>query len=208
MTNGVGSFVATGYSSVKGENNTYVVSEGILNETALKAAIAAGKDVKLGADITLTSYLNTTKDVKVNLNGHNITANGLPFYVTGGTLTLEGEGTVKGSSNNNMAQPAVWASTNGNVIINGGTYTVGTDANGNTNDCILANGGTITINGGTFSNTGTYDSNVGGVVINAHNSKENSKVTINGGTFKPAEGCVAYEVADVEAGRIVLTSNN
>ena len=176
------------------------------NEAELKIAVAAGKDVMLGANITLTSYLTTTKDVTVNLNGHNITANGVPFYVTGGTLTLEGEGTVKGSSNNNMAQPAVWAATNGNVIINGGTYTVGTDANGNTNDCILANGGTITINGGTFSNTGTYNPSAGGVVINAHNSKENSRVTINGGTFNPAKGCVAYEEADVEAGRVILNN--
>ncbi|MBR4845810.1 MAG: hypothetical protein IKU98_05260, partial [Bacteroidaceae bacterium] len=123
------------------ENNQQVASE-----AQLKAAIANGGIITLTDDITLTSYLTTTENVTVNLNGHNITANGVPFYVTGGTLTLEGEGTVKGSSNNSMAQPAVWAATNGNVIINGGTYTVGTDANGNTNDCILANGGTITIN--------------------------------------------------------------
>ena len=188
--------------------NGRIVLNSVANESELKIAIEAGGDVNLGADIALTSYLTFTKDATLNLNGKNITANGLSFYVTGGTLTIEGEGIVTSSANNNNNQAAVWAATNGSVIINGGTYTVGTDANGNTNDCIYANGGTITINNGTFSNKGTYDPAAGGVVINAHNSKENSKVIINGGTFKPADGCVPYEDADVNAGRVVISTSN
>ena len=174
---------------------------------ALQVAIAAGVDVQLGADITLSTYLRSTKDVTVNLNDHNITSGGLAFYVTGGTLTIDGEGIVTGNSGNSYSQPAVWAATNGKVVIKNGTYTVGSDANGNTNDCIYANGGEITINGGTFSNSGTYSTSAGGVVINAHNSTANSKVIVNGGTFNPATGCVAYEQADVDAGRVEWNIN-
>ena len=174
---------------------------------ALQTAIAAGVDVKLGADITLTTYLASTKDVTVNLNDHNITSGSLAFYVTGGTLTIDGEGIVTGNSGNSYSQPAVWAATNGKVVIMNGTYTVGSDANGNTNDCIYANGGEITINGGTFSNSGIYSTSAGGVVINAHNSTPNSKVIVNGGTFNPATGCVPYEVADVDAGRVEWNIN-
>ena len=47
---------------------------------------------------------------------------------------------------------------------------------------------------------------MGGVVINANNTVANSKVFINGGTFNPAVGCVAYEVKDVETGRVELNT--
>ena len=172
-------------------------------EEAIKEA-KSGAKIRLARNIELNSYLTISEDVTLNLNGKNITASGCALYVNGGTLTIEGEGTVIGSSGNNNNQPAVWAATNGAVVINGGTYNVGSDGSGKTNDCIYANGGVITIYAGTFSNTGTYDPSAGGVVINANNKKESSKVIINGGTFNPAEGCVAYEQQDVDEGRVVV----
>jgi len=138
-------------------------------------------------------------NITLDLNGKTITSSGDGIEITAGTLTITGNGTVEAGEGDQWV--AVWAN-GGDAIIENGTYSVGADAEGKTNDCIYAKGGTITINGGTFSNTGEYDVNAGGVVINAHNTVDNSHVIVNAGTFNPATGCVAYEVKDVEEGRV------
>ena len=97
---------------------------------------------------------------------------------------------------------AVWAN-GGIVIIENGSFSVGTDPNGNTNDCLYAKGGTIVVNGGNFKNSGEYNPSMGGVVVNAHNSIENSLVIVNGGEFEAPEGGVVVEQADLDNGRVI-----
>jgi hypothetical protein len=142
-----------------------------------------------------------SKNLTIDMNGKKLTSAGDGFEVVSGTLTLKGNGFVEAGSGAGWA--AVWAN-GGNVVIENGTYSVGADANGCTNDCIYAKGSQITINGGTFSNAGTYIPSAGGVVVNANNTVADSKVIVNGGVFNPAEGCVAYEQGDVDAGRVVI----
>lgn len=162
----------------------------------------AGETVVLQTSLDLSTALVITKDITIDLNGKTITSAGDGFDVKSGTLTLTGNGYVNaGTEGGDWV--AVWAN-GGNAVIENGTYSVVIGRDDTTNDCIYAKGGQITINGGTFSNAGTYVANAGGVVINAHNTIANSKVIINGGTFNPAQGCVAYEDDDVQAGRIVL----
>ena len=172
-------------------------------EAELRAAIDAatpGSTVTLHNDVEVESAIVVSKDLTIDMNGHTLTSAGDGFEVTAGSLTISGGGMVQAGSGGQWV--AVWAN-GGNVIINDeGTFSVGADANGNTNDCIYAKGGTITINGGIFSNEGTYDASKGGVVINAHNSVTNSKVIVNAGTFNPANGCVAFETSDLNAGRL------
>ncbi|MBR5542212.1 MAG: hypothetical protein IKU64_07655 [Bacteroides sp.] len=159
MTNGVGSYVAAGYSSVAGEDGTYEVMEGILNETALKAAIAAGEtEVTLGGDIELTSsvVIRSGSNVAVNLNEYDIEATGCDAFKVLGDLTINADDESAISANGNGVC-AVWAC-GGTVTIKGGHYSVGRDSEGLRNDCIYAGwnadeqptGGQITIEGGTF----------------------------------------------------------
>ncbi|MBR5842432.1 MAG: hypothetical protein IKY64_07515 [Bacteroidaceae bacterium] len=161
----------------------------------LMAAIAEGGDVTLAADVELSEALTISKDVVLNLNGKKVTSAGDAFEVTQGTLTITGNGTVEAGEGG--AFVAVWAN-GGNVVIENGSFSVGTDAEGKCNDCIYAKGGTITINGGTYTHSGT-DSTKGGAVVNAHNTLANSKVIVNGGTFT---GYQIYETADRTEGRV------
>lgn len=178
-------------------NNSYAsetLSE-ILKKAKDEDTIVLSKNYSINEALVFDLENNIT----LNLNGKKITSSGDGIVITAGTLTITGNGTVEAGEGDQWA--AVWAN-GGNAIIENGTYSVGADAEGKTNDCIYAKDGTITINGGTFSNTGEYDVNAGGVVINANNTVANSYVIVNAGTFNPAAGCVAYEEKDVEAGRV------
>ncbi len=167
--------------------------------TAINAA-TPGSTITLHNDVESQSAIVVNKDLTIDMNGCTLASAGDGFEVTAGTLTICGGGKVQAGSGGQYV--AVWAN-GGNVILNDeGTYSVGADENGNTNDCIYAKGGSITINGGIFSNEGTYNTSKGGVVVNAHNTIANSKVVVNAGTFNPADGCVAFEKGDLDAGRL------
>ena len=198
MTDGIGSFVAAGYSSVAGGNETYTVSKGILNEAALKAAIVAGQtEITLGTDIKLTSsvVINSGNNVVLNLNGHNIEATGCDAFKALGTLTINAKDENKISASGDGVC-AVWAC-GGTVTINGGHYSVGADSEGNRNDCIYAGFnadgaktlGTIIINGGKFEYTGpsSKEQNKDGdcFLLNCANSDSpDAHIIVNGGQFK------------------------
>ena len=196
------------------DDKTYVIYEGALSETSddesivyvsaaewnLRKAVAAGGTVELGTDIILTSCLSISNDVTLKLNGHNIVATGTAFHVTGGTLTVTGEGTVSAASSQKGFCHAVWAAAGSAVAIYGGTFSVDVNEYGGTNTCIFSDGGKITINGGTFSSVaGTLG---GGNIIDVEYGTS-GKIIINGVDRVCNENVSAYDIEDVTNGLIV-----
>lgn len=189
------SYLADGYSSVETETGVFEVKSGIHTEEALKAAVAAGKtEVTLGANIDLTSSVVVSRDLVVNLNGKSIKcALSDVFVVNDGTLTINGEGLVYGSENNEGNSCAVWVNgANAKAIINNGTYKVGGDIHGESdqrNDCIYVGkaGGTIEIYGGVFEYTGAVKDgslNDGSrFLVNQNDGNATQLITVYGGTF-------------------------
>lgn len=170
---------------------------------ALKTAVAAGGEVTLGDNITASITIPKDKTVTLNLNGKTLTNEADMDTITvalGGTLTIEGTGTV---DNDSHGRAAVY--NNGTVTINGGTYTrsaekgtgkTGEDnANGNS-WYTICNHGIMTVNPGvTVTNTGTfssvfengYQSYTGNNERSNHVAGTNNAapaLTINGGTFE------------------------
>ncbi len=116
----------------------------------------------------------------LDLNGKNITNEGTSHAIlVYGDLTINGEGTVDGGNGGN--NQAIRVDANGNLTINGGTFTVGADANNSGNTTIYSsNGGNITITGGTFSSAAKFDGRYW--VINKENGTT-GVVAISGGKF-------------------------
>ena len=171
-------FVAEGYAVAINAAGNYVV-------------LPFYGEVALTEDVKLTSTLSVTKDLTLDLNGHNLTiandstelGEGDGIIVTAGTLTIKGEGTVTANTR------AIWARGNGGAVINieGGHYVGATK--GNTCEVIYASGnGVINIYGGTFE--AETEDNVSFAapqyaVLNLHgNGATGCNITVYGGSFK------------------------
>lgn len=177
---------------VYSENCTAFITGGTYSSPSAFDYLAEGADVSLGASMTLEKSLTFTKTATVNLNTFDITCDKSDvFVVTGGTLTIDGTGTVWGSSDNSSSSCAVWAKENGNVVIKNGTYKVGDDESGKAsgnwrNDCIYAKeNGHITIEGGEFMYTGTNE--IGHTFLlnckDADYREGKCSIVVKGGTF-------------------------
>lgn len=153
----------------------------VKNVESLKALFATGGEATLAADIVLDESVavKSGKEVVLNLNGKTVknNSNSSAFNVYG-SLVINGEGTVDGGEGGDNV--AVWSMPGGKLTINGGTYTVGADANGLGNSTIYTNGGDVVINGGTFSTAAKYRDSYW--TINKQNGST-GKVEIYGGTF-------------------------
>lgn len=153
----------------------------VKNEASLKALFATGGEATLAADLDLGETVSVAagKEVTLDLNGKTIKNNSnsvaLDVY---GSLVINGEGTVDGGEGGDNV--AVWSRPGGKLTINGGTYTVGADANGSGNSTIYTTGGDVIINGGTFSTAAKYGGRYW--TINKQNGST-GKVEIYGGTF-------------------------
>lgn len=153
----------------------------IKNAESLKALFATGGEATLAADLVLDESVEVKsgKEVVLNLNGKTVknNSNSSAFNVYG-SLVINGEGTVDGGEGGDNV--AVWSMPGGKLTINGGTYTVGADANGLGNSTIYTTGGDVVINGGTFSTAAKYRDSYW--TINKQNGST-GKVEIYGGTF-------------------------
>ena len=153
----------------------------VKDEASLRALFATGGEAKLAADLVLDEAVAVMpgKEVTLDLNGKTIKNNSnsvaLDVY---GSLVINGEGTVDGGEGGDNV--AVWSRPGGKLTINGGTYTVGADANGSGNSTIYTTGGDVIINGGTFSTAAKYGGRYW--TINKQNGST-GKVEIYGGTF-------------------------
>jgi hypothetical protein len=204
------------------------VMTSVATEAELKAAVAAGENVKLAADINLTAPLEISQNTIVDLNGKNITADlflypgntveedSYAFWVkNGGNLTINGNGEI--STTACKYSIAVWAQ-GGNVTINGGIF----QNAGEGSDLIYASAnGHVVINGGEF-NACEKQSGVDGTqeaysALNLKGDGTGSSITCYGGRFykfdpannkseKPAVSFVAtgYEsVADGDYFKVI-----
>lgn len=153
----------------------------VKNAESLKALFATGGEATLAADLVLDESVTVKsgKEVVLNLNGKTVknNSNSSAFNVYG-SLVVNGEGTVDGGEGGDNV--AVWSMPGGKLTINGGTYTVGADANGLGNSTIYTTGGDVVINGGTFSTAAKYRDSYW--TINKQNGST-GKVEIYGGTF-------------------------
>ena len=149
-------------------------------EEAVTAA-TEGQTITLLNDVVLETAIEITKDLTVNLNGMNIAmpedteGNGV-FWVTAGTLTINGEeNSIINSVGNNDWSIGVFVN-GGNVIINGGNFTNVGAGEHDHYDLIYVKGGSATINGGTFTcQTPRW-------TLNANNTVGGT-ITVKGGTF-------------------------
>ena len=179
------------------DNGSVALTEPVEVATAdaLKAAIAAGENVKLTANIALTESV-VVKDVTsvIDLNGFNLVAESTDaIVVEGANLTINGNGDVKAATDDKSSANALWVKY-GNVVINGGNYYVGAD-NTLRNDCIYLGAASlkadaanyvssITINGGTFeAKAKEYDQYW---VLNVQDDfyRAGSDIVVYGGSFK------------------------
>lgn len=180
--------------TIEAYQGTYVSSAKIGDKeySDVNDAIDAAND---GDTVTLMcdTYKPITvsgKSITLDLNGKNIVTsnpNDIAIKViSGGKLTINGDGVVDGGSGGN--NQAVHAQTQGEVVINGGTFTVGKDANGIGNAIVESEGGIITVNGGYFYTDYNYKGFY--YVLNQNNDNPGS-IIVNGGTFvdyNPSEG--------------------
>lgn len=179
------------------DNGSVALTEPVEVATAdaLKAAIAAGENVKLTANIELAKSV-LVKDVTsvIDLNGFNLVAESTDaIVVEGANLTINGNGNVKAATDDKSSANALWVKY-GNVVINGGNYYVGAD-NAVRNDCIYLGAASlkteaanhvssITINGGTFeakvNEAGQY------WVLNVQDDfyRAGSDIVVYGGSYK------------------------
>lgn len=145
-------------------------------------AAANGGEVTLQDNVTLDATLNVTKPMVLNLNGKTITnkqentTTDVIVVKPGARLEINGEGTVEAVSGND----GYAVISEGELVINGGTYKSGVDANNETNAVIYARGnGKVFVNGGEFPND-----NLSGFVLNKKDGdRTTTTIEVRGGTF-------------------------
>ena len=156
--------------------------EGQIAEAELRAAVQLGGNVELTNNVVLTAPLNVTKDLVLNLNGFTLTnavenaATDVIVVAEGATLTVEGEGVIEAVSGND----GYAIISEGTVVINGGEFKAGVDANGAANAVVYARGnGQVYVNGGYFpnENNSTY-------VLNKKDAdRATTTIEVRGGKF-------------------------
>jgi len=198
--NPTANLVAEGYKSVE-DGNTYKVlpydANNVTHEAELRALIAKGGTITLGGDIDLKTAVVVSKVVTLNLNGKTLTAktdtvgDGIFTVITGGDLTINGEGTIDSACLTNDYSMAIWAKETGKVTINGGTYTnlgakdTEDDGDANNNELIYArHNAQIVINGGTFIGNTANKEHKAKYTLNLKDAEnETASIIVKGGTF-------------------------
>ena len=158
----------------------------------LQSVFANGGEYTLDIDVVLPETLVVDGDVSLNLNGKTITnavdntATDVIIVNEGATLTINGDGLIEAVTGNDGYAVIV----KGNLVINGGTFKSGLDADGYQNAVIYArhNNAHITINGGEFRSADADPSLDASrrdyrYTINKWGSALNSVIEIKGGRF-------------------------
>lgn len=142
----------------------------------LKAAVAKGGDITLGADIEASIEIPAGVTITLDLNGKTLTNEAGNHTITNeGTLTIKGDGTV-----DNVSHARGALVNKGTATINGGTFTRSQEKgdspsnNGGNSWYVIDNQGVLTVTGGTVRNTSGFSSLVRNM---------NGTLNVNGGNF-------------------------
>ena len=159
-----------------------VVNEEFAAENTIFDVFERGGEYTLTDDYVIDSPLFVKADAVLNLNGHSITNaednadTDVIIVRKGGKLTINGEGTIEAVSGND----GYAIISEGELVINGGTYKAGVDADGAANAVIYARGeGKVFVNGGYFPNekNSTY-------VLNKKDAdRTTTTIEVRGGKF-------------------------
>ena len=195
-------YTAEGTVVTEGPDGTFTVKE--LDETNGVAEVGGKYYASLqkavdnaGKGETVTLLQNTAGDIVIpegaeltlNLNGKTLTNHEDHTITNKGTLTITGGGTV---DNVTHARAAIQNEPGGNVVLNGGAYTrskengQNAEASGGNSYYNIVNHGTMEINSGvSVMQNGQFSSMIENGWYNGsqNTGKENSVLTINGGTF-------------------------
>lgn len=148
-------------------------------------------ELTLNSDISTDEAITITNEVEINLNGKTITNTGSQPSGTacpaiavksGAKLTLSGNGTVDGGEGSDNTAVTIYSG--GEALIEGGTYSVGGDKDGDGNSCIYLTGpnSTLEITGGEFRCLTDWKGQY--YVVNSTNAnKDNNTIVITGGKF-------------------------
>ena len=154
------------------KDNQYYVFEAFVN----------GGEVTLTEDYVIGRPLFVEADAVLNLNGHSIknaednADTDVIIVRKGGKLTINGEGTIEAVSGND----GYAIISEGELVINGGTYKSGVDADGAANAVIYARGeGKVFVNGGYFPN----DNNSTYVLNKKDADRATTTIEVRGGRF-------------------------
>ena len=198
----VSKYVAENAAITEGPDGTFTVKE--LDETNGVAEVGGKYYASLqkavdnaGKGETVTLLQDTAEDIVIhegaeltlNLNGKTLTNREDHTITNKGTLTITGDGTV---DNVTHARAAIQNEPGGNVVLNGGAYTrskengQNAEASGGNSYYNIVNHGTMEINSGvSVTQNGQFSSMIENGWYNGsqNTGKENSVLTINGGTF-------------------------
>ena len=198
----VSKYVAENAAITEGPGGTFTVNE--LDETNGVAEVGGRYYASLqnavdnaGKGETVTLLQDTAEDIVIpegaeltlNLNGKTLTNHEDHTITNKGTLTITGGGTV---DNVTHARAAIQNEPGGNVVLNGGAYTrskengQNAEASGGNSYYNIVNHGTMEINSGvSVMQNGQFSSMIENGWYNGsqNTGKENSVLTINGGTF-------------------------
>ena len=198
----VSKYVAENAAITEGPDGTFTVNE--LDETNGVAEVGGRYYASLqnavdnaGKGETVTLLQDTAEDIVIpegaeltlNLNGKTLTNHEDHTITNKGTLTITGDGTV---DNVTHARAAIQNEPGGNVVLNGGAYTrskengQNAEASGGNSYYNIVNHGTMEINSGvSVTQKGQFSSMIENGWYNGsqNTGKENSVLTINGGTF-------------------------
>lgn len=148
------------------------------------AGCEAGATIALSRDIEISDVagLIATKDCTIEFGDYVMTCDGKGLEVQNGANVVINANEKGGIAAGEGASYVAVMARNGNLTINGGTYSVGVDDKGEGNSCVyLMNESNITINGGNFSTAAPWGGKY--YVLNSNNAAT-GKFTITGGTYK------------------------
>ena len=164
----------------------------VSSEDELTAAIAKGGTVKLANDITISSSLNISGTVTLDLNDHvlKMTGSGSVIQVNG-TLTLTDSAENKTAKYFSKDANGLWTLTDGITenTVSGGVITGGSTGIGG--GVMIRTGGVMIRTGGTLAMTG---GNIAGCRVNGQGG---GVYVSGGGTFTMNGGTIAGCVADM-----------
>ena len=171
-------------------NSEYDICAVVESAADIESVKTYADKIVLGTDITSTSDIVFSRDITLDLNGHNVTFAGWGFEINSGkTLTINGTGVVS------AAKASLYVAGGATLVVNGGTYTSTTAnsivvleqstatinnavVNAKEVAVVLFDASTATINGGQYNTTDNFV-----VGTNGSEGRGGNTITINGGTF-------------------------